>query len=238
MCKKSTLSTVDGFTWLLRSWIQHRRSLARNRKTRNRPALFRRPTRTLIRHSTLFFTHFIQIVYPRVPVHDSGRDSPHYESLLVVEVRRQRTRRSRKFIISSGGTQILAVILYIILYYIDTYILFRYSAPGAANCREWTLIGCYVTSLRELTLIGIVGVVNPQAPKSHCLPFLGQEGTKLEIYVSVQLHIWLTFNTDSCIHLWNSPLIERISASDCCCRIRCHSEHCLDPRCGRGRLLQ
>ena len=39
--------------------------------------------------------------------------------------------------------------------------------------------------------IGIVGVVvfNPQAPKGHCLPSLGQEGTKLEMYVAIRLHI-------------------------------------------------
>ena len=40
----------------------------------------------------------------------------------------------------------------------------------ATSLREWMLIGCYATSIREWTLIGIVGVVafNPQAPKIHC----------------------------------------------------------------------
>ena len=56
---------------------------------------------------------------------------------------------------------------------------------------DWLL--CYVP---QWTLIGIVGVVvfNPQAPESHCLPFRGQEGTQLEMYVTIQL------NTDSCFH--------------------------------------
>ena len=51
---------------------------------------------------------------------------------------------------------------------------------------DWLL--CYVP--QGVTLIGIVGVVvfNPQAPKSHCLPFLGQEGTKLELDVTIGLH--------------------------------------------------
>ena len=37
----------------------------------------------------------------------------------------------------------------------------------------------------------IVGVVvfNPQVPKSHCLYFLGEEVTLLEIYVTIRLHI-------------------------------------------------
>jgi len=37
--------------------------------------------------------------------------------------------------------------------------------------------------------MGIV-VCNPQALKSHFLPFIGQEGPKLEIYDSILLHIW------------------------------------------------
>jgi len=47
--------------------------------------------------------------------------------------------------------------------------------------------------------MGIV-VYNPQALKSHFLPFISQEGPKLEIYDTIPLHIWPT-----CLHRWNYP---------------------------------
>ena len=47
---------------------------------------------------------------------------------------------------------------------------------------------CYVP--QAVNADGIVGVVifNPQAPNSLCLHILGQEVTKLEIYVTIRLH--------------------------------------------------
>ena len=47
-------------------------------------------------------------------------------------------------------------------------------------------VACRAESLR--CMVGVV-VCNPQALKSHFLPFLGQEGTKLEIHATIRLHI-------------------------------------------------
>jgi hypothetical protein len=43
-------------------------------------------------------------------------------------------------------------------------------------------------------MVGVV-VFNLQAPKSHFLPFLGQDGTKLEFYFIIQLHMGPNSNT-------------------------------------------
>ena len=59
---------------------------------------------------------------------------------------------------------------------------------GLRSCASWCMMGV---------------VFNPQAPKSHFLPLLGQDGTKFEIYFIIRLHIWPNFNTYSCFHLWN-----------------------------------
>ena len=47
-------------------------------------------------------------------------------------------------------------------------------------------VACGAESLR--CMMGVV-VCNPQALKSHFLPFLGQEGTKVEMYATIRLHI-------------------------------------------------
>jgi len=39
----------------------------------------------------------------------------------------------------------------------------------------------------------------------HFMPFISQEGPKLEIYDTILLHLWPTFNTYSCLHRWNYP---------------------------------
>ena len=68
---------------------------------------------------------------------------------------------------------------------------------GGDDQREWPPA--------KLCMVGVV-VFNPQAPKSHFLPFLGQDGTKLEFYFIIRLHIGPNFNTYSCLHRWNAPL--------------------------------
>ena len=50
---------------------------------------------------------------------------------------------------------------------------------------DWLL--CYVP--QGVNAVGVV-VFNPHARKSHCLPFLGQENTILEMYVTIRLHIY------------------------------------------------
>ena len=225
---------MDGFSWLLCSWItfpapEKSRSLSQNP----------RPTRAKLCPSQ----------------QDSDRDNPHYESLLVVEV-----PESWNHNIIWMRTQLLAVILY----YIDTYILdlillyyldielrestrewtligcyvtsllgwpligcyvtslkgwmligcYVTSLKGwkligcyVTSLKGWTLIGCYVTSLKGWTLNGIVGVVvfNPQAPKSHCLPFLSQENTKIEMYVSIRLNIYDPLSMQ--IHVFTGEIV-------------------------------
>ena len=47
-------------------------------------------------------------------------------------------------------------------------------------------VACGAESL--VCMMGVV-VCNPQALKSHFLPILSQEGTKLEIYATIRLHI-------------------------------------------------
>jgi hypothetical protein len=79
------------------------------------------------------------------PVQDSGRDNPHYNSLLVVEVLETSENPTQSLIhnIIWRHTQLLAVILCIILYYIDTYlniILFTYRAPGVRKRQQSILL--------------------------------------------------------------------------------------------------
>ena len=68
---------------------------------------------------------------------------------------------------------------------------------GGDDQREWPPA--------KLCMVGVV-VFNPQAPKCHFLPFLGQDCTKLEFYFIIPLHIGSNFNTYSCLHRWNAPL--------------------------------
>ena len=72
--------------------IQHRRSVACNRKTHDRPALFRRLSRPAPLSDTL---HYFLPGSSKLcgspcrepePVHDSFRDNPHHKSLLIMEV--------------------------------------------------------------------------------------------------------------------------------------------------------
>ena len=95
-----------------------------------RAVLAPNPIRTHVRHSRLHD-------FSPVSVQDSGRDNPHYESFLFVKVPETSNNLTHSLIhnIIRKRTQIFAVILHIILYYIDTYtlyhvILFRYRAPG------------------------------------------------------------------------------------------------------------
>ena len=98
------------------------RSLTRNRKTHDRPALFMHPTRPAPCLTQYISPPcFIQIVWVtrRVPqpVQDSGQNNPHYESLLVLEVPETSVNPTQSLIhkIIQRHTQLLAVIL---LYYI------------------------------------------------------------------------------------------------------------------------
>ena len=99
-------------------------------QTRDRPVLFRRPTRPAPVPDTLFFPCFIHILQvPRrvlEPGQDSGQDNTNYQSLLVVEVQEtsENPTQSLTHNIIRRRTQLLAVILYIKLYYIDTYIYY------------------------------------------------------------------------------------------------------------------
>ena len=66
LCKKSTSSSVDGFSWLLRPWITYP-APEKSRSQSQNPRCFGvrpDPTRTHVRHSrpTLFFICFTQIV--------------------------------------------------------------------------------------------------------------------------------------------------------------------------------
>ena len=141
------------FSCLLNSWItypaqeKYRSQLQNPWPTRTVQASD--PTHTRVSHSTLFFTCFIEIVRVtrRVlePVQDSGRDNPHYNSLLVVEVLETSENPTQSLIhnIIWRHTQYLAVILCIILYYIDTYlniILFTYRAPGVRKRQQSILL--------------------------------------------------------------------------------------------------
>ena len=71
---------------------------------------------------------------------------------------------------------------------------------GGDDQREWPPA--------KLCMVGVV-VFNPQAPKSHFLPFLGQDCTKVEFYFIIRLHIGPNCNTYSCLHRWNAPLRHR-----------------------------
>ena len=183
---------MDGLSWLLHSWITYP-APEKSRLQSQNPE----PTRAVQASDPhLCPTQSFSPVSSKwcgSPVQDSGRDG-HYGSLLVVlyylgiELRESAKSLSRPAAIHSGlqGSERWLAVMF---------------CPSGSE--RWLAVMLF--SLREWTLIGIMGVVafNPQAPKIHCLPFLGQEGTKFEIYVTIRLHIWPTFNTDSCLHRWN-----------------------------------
>jgi len=54
--------------------------------------------------------------------------------------------------------------------------------------------------------MGIV-VYNPQALKSHCLPFIGQEGPKLEMYDAI-LYIYDPLLKGYSTFLGNRPILK------------------------------
>ena len=73
--------------------------------------------------------------------------------------------------------------------------------------REWTLIGCCVTSLREWTLIGIVGVVVFNASTHQKVTVCSRSRRhQIRNWCYYPTTYMTSFNTDSCLHPWNSPL--------------------------------
>ena len=167
---------MDGCSWLLCSWITSRKVLLASKPSTDPRCSGVRTEPHRVRHTTLFFTHFIQIEWVPKPAQDSGRDNPHYESLLVVEVP-ETSEKSLIHNIIQRRTQPLAVILNMILYrylYIiySYFILFTFRALGVHKKQQsLSPPAAFTLDFREWKLIGIVGVVvfNTQAPKSHCL---------------------------------------------------------------------
>ena len=166
--------------------IQHWRSLARNRKTRDQPALFRRLTGPAPVSTPYIIFHPLKLKlcgspvgYPN-PCRTLAEITPTTSLYLLWKYQRRPRTRKQSLIhnIIRRHTQLLAVILYIILYCLDTniyYIIWYKTATNTYSscCIHAGLHGVNVpqgvnADLHCGSLFDIV-VFNPQTPKSHCL---------------------------------------------------------------------